>query len=387
MPSSNCTIGLLIHASQAAYRIKKDNLIDPAYSEAYAQTLVDIAEQGYSIADSIAPLASKGTGKTSLAALCLMPQDKHSPLIISFRGTKTGSDVISDIRLSTLGVVEKQFRDAAFEFYRKMRIEYPEREIVLTGHSLGGHLAQYVATKAYNTDPYLVNNPLVQIRTFNTAPIDTKHRSIFSTYPHLLSQIVNYRLSPDVVSDLPLQYYYGNTFVFPCDKGALASHPMGAVRKYLPAEILSQTVGSSDHCTKKQDMLVELMRGVVFSYQCRVEGQFFSRYRAGVKNLAEFEKALPVLISAINEGHYDAAQSKLLELNRAVNGLVSKAIIEVLIHDVTRLKMNVQAQTTGVPQEQYQSSQDNFKSIMNEFRAAETEHDNTQLSDSRSFNK
>lgn len=380
MPSSNCTIGLLVHASQAAYRIKKDNLIDPAYSEAYAQTLVDIAEQGYSIADSIAPLASKGTGKTSLAAVCLTPQDEHSPLIISFRGTKAGSDVISDIRLSTFGVVEKDFRDAAFEFYLKMRITYPGREIVLTGHSLGGHLAQYVATKAYNTDPYLVSNPVVQVRTFNTAPINTEHSSIFRSHRHLLAQFVNYRLSPDVISDLPFQHYYGNTFVLPCNKGVLASHPMGAIKQYLPAEILSQTVGSSDNSTKKQDMLVELMRGVVFSYQCRVEGQFFSRFRAGVRNLTEFQKVLPILISAIEEGHYGAAQSKLRELNDEVNGLVSKAIIKVLLNYVTRLEMNVQAQTTSTLQGQSPSSQNIFKSAMKDFRPPATDHDDTQLS-------
>lgn len=49
-----------------------------------------MAENGYAITDSIAPIGGQGTGKTSLAAVCLTPQDPQSPIVISFRGTKTG---------------------------------------------------------------------------------------------------------------------------------------------------------------------------------------------------------------------------------------------------------------------------------------------------------
>lgn len=153
MVESKCTIRLLTQACQAVSRIKKNNIIDPTEDESHSQILIDMAKNGYAITKSIAPIGVQGTGETSLAALCLEPQDPQSPIVISFRGTKTGKDVISDIRLSTLGVVEKEFRDAAFKFYEDIKKANPGRQIVLTGHSLGGHLAQYVATKAYNTDP------------------------------------------------------------------------------------------------------------------------------------------------------------------------------------------------------------------------------------------
>ena len=148
---SRCTIGLLALAAQAAYKIKEGSIIDPTYKPDYEQTLIDFAQHDYAIAHSIAPKPA-GSGETPLTAFCLEPQDGQSPLIISFRGTKTKGDILSDIRLGVLGVVAKDLRDAAFHYYQQIREANPHREIIITGHSLGGHLAHYVAARAYASD-------------------------------------------------------------------------------------------------------------------------------------------------------------------------------------------------------------------------------------------
>lgn len=333
---STCNVKLLAIASQATYKVKKNDTIDSTYSDAYKQTLDDIAKQGYAITQAISPIKkSQGTGTTPLAALCLTPQnptpqDPKSPIIIAFRGTKTRGDVVSDLRLGLLGVVDKIFRDDAFNFYQKIRDQHPEREIILTGHSLGGHLAQYVATKAYNTDEKLLANPIVQVRTFNTAPVSTIHSSVFKTHPHILPQFVNYRLSSDVVSDLPVQHYYGNTFVSPCSKGAFSSHSMGSVLKFLPSEILNQTVGTSER-SKEHNMLAELITGVMSSYQCRIAGQYFSRFRAGAKNLKEMQTILPKVAQDINNSNYNEAIQQLVDLKTRLDGKVSTKFIHALI--------------------------------------------------------
>lgn len=70
------------------------------------------------------------------------------------------------MRLSTLGVVEKEFRDAAFQFYEDIKKANPGRQIVLAGHSPGGNLTQYVATKGVNVKcpgSHLVVLYLVQV--------------------------------------------------------------------------------------------------------------------------------------------------------------------------------------------------------------------------------
>jgi hypothetical protein len=337
-PRSKCTVGLLALASQAIYRVKKDNIIDPTYSKMYAQTLIDIDKHGYAITKAIVPKSSKGTGETPLGALCMMPRDNESPIVIAFRGTKSRSDYGSDVRLGVTGTVEKAFRDSALEFYQKIRKENPDREIILTGHSLGGHIATYVATKAYNTDPDLVANPLLQVRNFNPAPVKSKHLSVLKNHPHLHSLFVNYRLSSDVVSDLPLQKYTGNTFVFPCNKRSWASHSMQAITTFIPQEVQDQTVGTSQDGSKKFHQLLELYQGVLQSYQSRVEGQYFSRYRAGAKNLAEMQKILPQLIKLLEKGYYDDVVHGLDALKEKMNGSVSKRMVEVLMQSTINVK-------------------------------------------------
>lgn len=338
-----CTVRLLAIAAQAAYRVKKDNLIDPDYSEEYRQGLKILANHGYSINHSIAPQASEGTGTSPLAAVCLMPNDSQAPIVIAYRGTKTMDDVASDIRLGVAGVVDKQFRDAAFEFYRKVREANPEREIVITGHSLGGHLAQYVAAKAYNTDPLLVSKqPLVQVRTFNTAPVSTSHGEVFENNSQLLSQFVNYRLSSDLVSDLPLKQYYGNTFVFPCSKSWHSSHSMEAViTKGLPEEVLNQAVGTN-HSSKPHNMLIELTNGLLHSYQSQVDGQFFSRFRAGARNVEAMQKELPAVLELTKNGKYDQAIEQLDALKQKMDGTMSKHFIDVLMDSTINVKITEQ---------------------------------------------
>jgi len=362
---SNCTIRLLAVASKAAYCIKKDNNIDPNY-KSYNEVLTDISTHGYEITRSIAPINSLGTGTTPLAAVCLSPKDDpQSPIIISYRGTRVAGDVISNVVLGTTGVVEKLFRDEAYNFYQKIREENPNRQIILTGHSLGGHLAHYVATKAYNTDYNLVSNPLIQVRTFNTAPLNTTHSAVFGNNQGLLAQFVNYRLSSDIVSDLPMQEYPGNTFAFPCAKNLVDAHLIGTISKSLPEEILNQRVGGSSEFDKNNNLLIEMINGVKGGYQCHVNGQFFSKFRAGATNLKAMEEGFPDVIKAIERRDYTGAIQKLTEIDGKLQGEVSKDIIDVLKKSTAAIEQSCMLCPS------HTQAQQNWKSTMQSFRMAD----------------
>ncbi|RUR06515.1 Mbeg1-like protein [Legionella sp. km772] len=340
--ASSCTIDLISTAAQAPYRVKANNQINPAEKPEYQETFDILKRHGYELTWAIAPKSAKGTGTTELGAVCIEPQDKKAPIIIAFRGTKSTWDLLSDLRLGLFGVVSKSFRDDAFNFYNDVRKKYPDREIILTGHSLGGHIATYVATKAYNTDPRLAYEPLVQVRTFNSAPIETTHHKILNSSSHLLARFVNYRLSSDLVSDLPLKKYVGNTFVFPCEKWNFQSHSMKVIRAHLPAAIFKLEVGASKHGSAEHNSLLEMIHGVLASYQSRVNGQYFSRFRAGAKNLDAMQEVFPEVIKLIEKKEYNQAILKLVDLKEQLNGTVSRAIVDVLMLSTNNVKIQQQ---------------------------------------------
>ncbi len=332
---STCDVELLAWAAQSPYKLGYQNRYDANISENFT-LFNNIAKKGYQNLESIAPIKSGGTGQGSLAAICFKPDDKKSPIVISYRGTKTADDVASDVTLAVSGVVQKKFRDQAYEFYKKIQIDNPGREIVLTGHSLGGHLAQYVGTKAYSEDSTLRENPVLQVRTFNTAPIRTRHAQVFQQQPGISNNIVNYRTSPDVVSDLPLQNYYGNTYVFKSEKNPLTAHKMIAVIDGLPDDVKKQAVGTSEK-SSAHNALTETINGFLTSYQCRINKQFFSKHRAGAKNLREMENGFKTVLDLIEKNDYPGALEELKTLKDTMDGKVSKKIISTLIENTENI--------------------------------------------------
>ncbi len=362
---SKCNVNLLIMASESAYRVKKGDKVTPENEkslekkEAYKNMLTDMQTQGYKIEKGISPESSGGSGKTQLAATVIVPleKDDKGPIIIAFRGTKTAEDMKSDIRLTTQGEVGTEFRDDAFKFYEKTKAKYPDREIILTGHSLGGHLAQYVATRAYNEDLNLCKKPNLQVRTFNTAPIDTPHAEVFKKNPEIEANFTNYRTSSDVVSNIPMTKSYGNIFSFYCKKTAAKAHSLGSLRKTLPEEVLNQEVGSTKTNSSHHNKVSEQVKGSFSAYQCRVKGQFFSKHRQGSQNLNIIESGQPLIMKAIDNKDYSEAKRIIKILKNSTSGTESSKLLDKLEQDVTMLnKTQKETLTTNLESEAISSS-------------------------------
>jgi hypothetical protein len=71
--------------------------------------------------------------------------DVGDTLVVAFRGTSNFRNVLSDV-LMGFGHLPAIFDDGDV-FLRSVRGHFPDRTLVLTGHSLGGSIAQYLAAK------------------------------------------------------------------------------------------------------------------------------------------------------------------------------------------------------------------------------------------------
>ncbi|WP_392537828.1 Mbeg1-like protein [Legionella sp. 227] len=349
-----CTIRLLLDAAHLAYRIEgKDNKLrddEHETSEGYVHTkrlTKGIAQAGYKIQAKINPEAVNSEG---LAAVCLEPDDDKSPIIISYRGTSSFKDVYSDINLTLTGTVGKKLQEKAFDFYEKAKKDFPNREIIIVGHSLGGHIAQYVGARAYDTDEDLRDSRKLHVRTFNTASIDSLHgRSLTKNHPNLLAQFCNYRLDMDIVSGLrvpqnlgglPTPRYYGNTFSFCTDINRLAAHPLRAMRDVLPDSVKNLEVGGTDEAHRDLNTLKEAVAGIKEAYAAHIKGQWFARYRMGSQNKKIIDEKLDQVTAALNENppNFKIAKLELKFAMSQTSGPTSFNCLDFLIKEVKFVK-------------------------------------------------
>ena len=182
--------------------------------------------------------------KSYLAAAMFIPSDEKAPIIIAFRGTSNLVDGYNDLVIATTKRASKARRDQAYEYYQAIKELFPGKAIILTGHSLGGHIAQDVAIRAYQDEQDALQ---VQVRTFNTAP----HKKESTNIP-----IINYALDKDVVSKLPWQTYVGPFFIMESSsdqlQGPIEYHLMKPLMKYTPEDLKKYPIGCND-----RDFLLE----------------------------------------------------------------------------------------------------------------------------------
>ena len=65
--------------------------------------------------------------------------------IIASRGTANKADLLTDLKLIT-GKTPDEFKEAE-QFYLKIKNQFPNKKIILTGHSLGGYYAEMLHLK------------------------------------------------------------------------------------------------------------------------------------------------------------------------------------------------------------------------------------------------
>jgi len=97
--------------------------------------------------------------------------NQKGDMVVAFSGSKNAKDWVTDFRQG-VGLKDKQYQQAA-DLAKEVVVKYPNIDIKMTGHSLGGGLATYAS--AVTGKPAITINPAaVHRRTLKREGIDPK---------------------------------------------------------------------------------------------------------------------------------------------------------------------------------------------------------------------
>lgn len=391
MSSSTCDIELLLQCSSYVYGLSQDNKLRgdaryAAYNEAWDKADKTVRNKGYEPERAIAPQKAGGTGTTNLGAACFFPKSGKGPIVIAYRGTWLAEDYWSDAHVAVRGVVNKALRDAASKFYKEVQEKYPDREIILTGHSLGGNIASDVAAKVYSKyqsklgeqkkeggkQQEEVSKPRLQVRTFNSANLCSNERKKIEENSELAHNFANYRTARDLVSNESLEHGIGNIYSFAepkaekqsswekfgsfcftaIDVGAhimlpifwqlcsrvaegLSAHKVRSLERSLPTEVLLSKVGEQDEVPSELNQIKEELTAIPQAYECRIRGQWFSSFRRGSDNLDEINGVVEKVLEHLQAGNTEVAKS---EASKAASNGKEKKYGKFSNHYLGRIK-------------------------------------------------
>ncbi len=376
---SICDIELLISVSKAAARPKHRNaltgklevntdaemygLVGDVKRRRFIPVERNIKNKGYVLWEAI--VQAPGEENPDITAVCYCPEadDKTSPVAIGFKGTETYSDVQQDVHIARPGYARQKALDEAWQFYLNAKRAFPDQEIVLTGHSLGGHYAQYIAARAYQE-----GHTGVFLRTFNTAPIAAECGNTLQGHMmegdnlSRINHFVNYRTDADPVSGAATAVgrgldILGDIYSFKTSTDIRRTHPgidphkTDIMHLSLTNETRSLQVGSSKNLSCELAHFIEKLHLMTEAYEFRVQGEYFSKYRSGEKDVARFALTVPKIEEAIKRRNYSNAMKQLDALQRKVEGKSPYRIVQSLIDELTALDLSLARKPEDIPPE------------------------------------
>ena len=139
--------------------------------------------------------------------------DKDSgEVIIAYTGTNPNADIVKDVAtdIGSIAMALGFHYDEAFTFYERIRQRYGDN-ITLTGHSLGGNIAQRVAleynaprTVVYNSAPLYLEGLIEskdRIIDYLT-PWDSAREKIINKQKTFTGQVVRIRTQDDFLNNI-----------------------------------------------------------------------------------------------------------------------------------------------------------------------------------------
>lgn len=126
--------------------VKKDVLNNKEICNTTANMSQNVYQNTSSTIDGWEPYVEQENEKTGFKATAYK---KDNDIIIAYRGTNDSKDLTSDAQMAA-GKLPEQYEDAE-KFFKEISKNNPDCSVVVTGHSLGGSLAELVASKYDDT--------------------------------------------------------------------------------------------------------------------------------------------------------------------------------------------------------------------------------------------
>ena len=210
-----------LDAANLTYEFEKGRAERPefAFPDISAQERVKDAQRRKVIPDNLEYLDDFRDALTGTSGTAFL--DKNSgEVIIAYTGTNPSTDFPTDFKtdIISIGLARGYHYDEAFKFYERIRQRYGDN-ITLTGHSLGGNVAQRVAleynaprTVVYNSAPLYLESligPKERISDYLT-PWDSAREKIINKQKTFTGQVVRIRTQDDFLNNtsMPLLGVY-----------------------------------------------------------------------------------------------------------------------------------------------------------------------------------
>lgn len=156
----------------------KDDMLNPILKDTIAKMNDDIYYPSPKTINGFDPVYIVKNDKTGFYAVAYK-QGKE--VIITYSGTNNAASVVSDVQMA-LGKIPSQFKNAE-EFYKNVKVRHPDCDITLTGHSLGGSLAQLMSCKYKHL-------PSITLNAFGTDTLVRRNKEQFKNNHNIYNYII-----------------------------------------------------------------------------------------------------------------------------------------------------------------------------------------------------
>lgn len=262
-------------------------------------------------------------GLTGTSGTAFLDKDSGE-VIIAYTGTNPNADFVTDVMVDVTSILMPYgyHYDEAFKFYERIRQKYGDN-ITLTGHSLGGNIAQRVAlefnaprTVVYNSAPLYVEGVIrMKDRAIDyLIPLDSAREKILNKYADFIGQVIRITTEKDplnIWSDRLGGVYLGKEYILDNSGGHSLDSDITADKNQINQikDILEkQSPERMTGLEKKHYKTLKKLQGVKDGLLKQLTGQFLSdgsinSHEMFFLDSVQATAVAAALTEAVNNGH------------------------------------------------------------------------------------